>query len=61
MPNAKKNQEEWNDGTLEYWVRKKFLAFFTLFHHSTIPLFQSYFKFLSFDHSFGFWILTFEL
>jgi hypothetical protein len=29
--------EEWNDGTLEYWVEKDNLRFLTLFHHSIIP------------------------
>jgi hypothetical protein len=37
---------------MEYWntgVEKKFLAFLTLLHHSTIPLFQNdLFKFWSF-------------
>jgi hypothetical protein len=51
MPNVKaqmpkKTKEEWNDGTLEYWFRQKILDSLTLFHHSTIPLFQNYlFKF----------------
>jgi hypothetical protein len=46
---TKKDEEEWNDGTLEYWVKKKFSDSLTLFHHSAIPLFHNYpFKFWSF-------------
>jgi hypothetical protein len=32
----------WNNGILEYWVDKKPFGFFTLFHHSIIPLFQNH-------------------
>jgi hypothetical protein len=33
--------EEWNDGTLEYWVFQKTNSL-SSFHYSTIPLFQFY-------------------
>jgi len=40
-PNLK-SIEEWNDGTLEYWVKKKYFCFDSLhiipsFQHSNIP------------------------
>jgi len=39
---TKKNEGEWNDGTLEYWVKQKqfFLDFRALFHHFTTPEFS---------------------
>jgi len=43
MPNEcqmKKFMEEWNDGTLEYWVEKKVFSLLRIlpsFQHSIIP------------------------
>jgi len=37
---TKKNVEEWNDGTLEYWVSKTILGFSCIipsFHYSIVP------------------------
>ena len=54
---SKKTKEEWNDGTLEYWVRQNNLEFFyiiPLFHYSRIIL-----SILVIWHSFGIWILKF--
>jgi len=33
----KKSIEEWNDGTLEYRVEKKYFHFYALFQPSIIP------------------------
>jgi hypothetical protein len=42
--NNKENGEEWNDVTLEYWVKQN--NPWILLHYSIVPLFQNYpFKF----------------
>jgi hypothetical protein len=54
---TKRKEEEWNDGTLEYWVNKK--SWIHL-HYSIISLFQySRIILLNFGicYSFGIWIL----
>ena len=43
---TKKNEEEWNDGPLEYWVKQNNASWIFL-HNSILP------QFLNF--SFGFW------
>jgi hypothetical protein len=40
----RKSLVAWKDGTMEYWntgLAKKYFGLSTLFHHSTIPLFQN--------------------
>jgi hypothetical protein len=42
-PNEYRIVEEWNIGMLE--ISKEIVYFTSLFHHSSVPLFQTYFSF----------------
>ncbi|MBP1697018.1 MAG: hypothetical protein H6Q41_2206 [Deltaproteobacteria bacterium] len=43
--NDKKNEKEWNDGTLEYWVKQKNFSWIFLYHSIISPLQIFLFKF----------------